>query len=459
MKKRKLLSIVAIVLVVAVMIGMMTMFAAASDDSPVVVYNHSARRFEFRNTEPYTVGKADRKYPDLFKDFKGMMPGDSMTQTITVRAEHLGTGYACISLRTEYDNGDLTTNGVDGEIEDYQTLVRSPYVTLTVRRDGVVLDTASLEEGVMLGKFMNGDEVELEVTLSIDILAGNELAGLQAGIGWVFITEYYGADPGPGEDPIVPPGGEREHYAYIIGMPDGLVHPEAYITRAEVATIFFRMMTEEMRARHWSKTNPYYDVFPSDWYNNAISTLTSAGIVNGRPGNVFEPLENITRAEVAAMAVRFFGETDVEVGGEDAFPDIADSWANYEINLAYALGLVQGMPDGSFRPDQIITRAETVTIVNRMLYREPHKDYLLEDMIKWPDNMDTTKWYYADMQEATNSHTYYRRVYNLTDDTYEVWLAKLPVRDWAALERQWSELYSAPNPGEVVSSKISAVYD
>lgn len=460
MKNRKILSIVAIVLVVAVMIGMMTMFAAASDDSPVVVYNHAARRFEFRNTEPYTVGKADRKYPDLFKDFKGMMPGDSMTQSITVRAENLGGGYAYISLRTEYDNGDLTTNGVDEEIEDYQKLVTSPYVTLVVTCDGVVLDTGSLEQGVVLGKFMSGDEVELEVTLSIDILAGNELAGLQAGIGWVFITEYYGADPGPGVDPIVPPGGgERDHYAYIIGMPDGLVHPEALMTRAEVATVFFRMMTEEMREKYWSKVNSYYDVFPDDWYNNAISTLTNAGIVNGRPGNVFEPLANITRAEVAAMAVRFFGDTDVEVGEEDAFPDIADSWANYEINLAYALDLVEGLPDGTFRPDQLITRAEAITIINRVLEREPHKDYLLNDMIKWPDNMDTTKWYYADVQEATNSHTYFRRVDRFTGERYEVWQTMLPVRDWAALERMWSELYSAPNPGEVVSSRINAVYD
>ena len=168
-------------------------------------------------------------------------------------------------------------------------------------------------------------------------------------------------------------------------------------------------------------------------------------------------MANITRAEVAAMAVRFFGNTDVEVGDEDAFPDIADSWANYEINLAYALGLVQGNEDGLFEPDREITRAETMTIVNRLLFREPHEDHLLEDMITWPDNMDTTKWYYEDVQEATNSHTY-RRQYRTDGTSYEIWQGLLPVRDWAALEREWSELYSAPNPGEVVSSSDNAVF-
>ena len=261
MKKRKLLAGVAIFLVIALMVGMMTMFAAASDDNPEVVFNYATRRFEFRNTAPYTVGKSDRQYPDLFKDFKGMMPGDSITQTITVRGGNLGRGTAHIYLRTEYDNGDLTTNGTDLEIEDYQKLVNSPYVTLTVSYDGKVLNTGRLEQGVLLGAFSEGVEAELEVTLSIDIEAGNELAGLQAGIGWVFYTEYYDLT-----DPIYPPVLTEEggHYAYIIGMPDGLVHPEWQITRAEVATIFFRMMTEDMRASYWSKVNPYSDVFPED---------------------------------------------------------------------------------------------------------------------------------------------------------------------------------------------------
>lgn len=456
MKKRKLISVVAIFLAVALLAGMMTMLAAASNDNPEVVYNHAERRFEFHNTQPYTVGKSDRQYPDLFKDFKNMMPGDSITQTITVGAEKLGKGYVCISLRTEYDNGDLTTNGVDLEIEDYQTLMNSPYVTLTVTCDGRVLDRGTLEQGVLLGKFLNDDdEVELEVTLSIDINAGNELADLQAGIGWVFLTEYYDVSE-PQQPPVVSPG--NNHYAYIIGMPDGLVHPEWRITRAEVTTIFFRMLTEEMREQYWTKVNPYYDVYPEDWYNNAISTMTRAGVVNGRPGNVFEPMAYITRAEVAAMAVRFFGDTDVEIGDEDAFPDIADSWANYEINMAYALGLVQGTDEGLFEPDREITRAETMTIINRVLYREPHEDHLLPQMIKWPDNMDTTKWYYEAVQEATNSHAYIRATDENGGYTYEIWSGLLPVRDWAALEREWSELYSSPNPGEVVTSRYNAVY-
>ena len=376
MKKRKLLAVVAIFLVVALTVGLMTMFAAASDDNPEVVYDHLQRRFEFRNTEPCTLGSEERQYPDLFEDFKGMMPGDSITQTVTVGAVNLSGGYAYISLRTEYDNGDLT----DSEREAYQKLISSPYVTLTVVCDGQVLDRGTLEEGVVLGTFHNGDSVEVEITLSIDIRAGNELAGLQAGIGWVFRTDYYDLS-----DPVYPPVevDPGTHDAYIIGTDEGLVRPERQITRAEVATIFFRIMSEGSRAQNWSKVNPYYDVYPDDWYNNAISTLTRAGLVTGRPGNVFEPMANITRAELIVMAVRFVGGAGViEVPEEDAFPDIADSWARDEINLAYALDLVQGTDKGLFEPDREITRAEVMTIINRMLDRKPHKDHLLDNMVQ-----------------------------------------------------------------------------
>ena len=168
-------------------------------------------------------------------------------------------------------------------------------------------------------------------------------------------------------------------------------------------------------------------------------------------------MDNITRAEFAAMAVRFFAEEDKDVDG-DAFPDIKDHWANYEINLAHAYNLITGYPDGTFKPDQEISRAEAITIVNRVLNRYPHEEHMLEDMIVWPDNMDKDAWYYEAVQEATNSHRY-----NLVYDEkqvadYEIWTELLEVRDWAALEREWSEYNSSKNPGEVVSSKTAATF-
>ena len=216
------------------------------------------------------------------------------------------------------------------------------------------------------------------------------------------------------------------------------------------------MLTDESREDYWSQVNPYYDVLPEDWFNNAVSTLTNAGILNGYPDGNFAPNGNITRAEFAAMAVRFFTDEEEDVKG-DSFPDIADHWANYEINLAYAKDIIEGYPDGTFKPDQEITRAEAVTIVTRVLERYPHKEYLLEDMIVWPDNMDETMWYYEDIQEATNSHVFDRE-YDEDKVPYEIWTELLPVRDWVALEREWSDYNSSHNPGEVVSSRNAAVF-
>ena len=451
MKRIKLRTLVAVCLAIALLGGALTVFSLARGNVSTVTYDHKAKQFTFDKT-PYTVGNDSRRYPDLFTDLKELMPGDTVTQDITVQTQNVSGGTVYIYLRTDPDNkGDIT----EAEQADYQQLLGSDYVSLTVKKDGTVLSGGDLDKGVLLGKFRGGDKAKLEVTLSIDQNAGNELQGLQAGIGWVFTAEYH-------QDPIKPVGPSKpaldmgDHYAYIVGYPDGLVHPERQITRGETATIFFRMLTEESRQEFWSQVNPYYDVTPEDWFNNAISTLTYAGILNGYPDGTFRPEANITRAEFAAMAVRFF-EGDGEEPAGDAFPDIRKHWANAEINLAYAKGIIEGYPDGTFRPDQQITRAEAVTIVNRVLERYPHKDHLLEDMIRWPDNLDTDAWYYADVQEATNSHSF-DMLRDEEDEPYEVWTELLPVRDWTALEREWSEYDSSRNPGEVVSSKDAALF-
>ncbi len=251
-------------------------------------------------------------------------------------------------------------------------------------------------------------------------------------------------DPDP-EDPDKPGLNTEDHYAYIVGYPDGNVKPEGNITRAEVATIFFRLLTDESRDEFWSQTNPYSDVSEDDWYNNAVSTLTNAGIIDGYEDGTFKPNGNITRAEFATIAVRFFEAT---YEGENLFPDIDGHWAQDYINEAANAGIVDGYPDGTFGPQKLITRAEAMTMVNRTIDRHPHKDHLLADMIVWPDNPETA-WYYEQVQEATNSHEYTMN----TDDEqnpYEIWTELLPVRDWAQLEKEWSDAHSGQSGGDVV---------
>ncbi len=218
----------------------------------------------------------------------------------------------------------------------------------------------------------------------------------------------------------------EDHFGYIIGYPDGLVHPEAYITRAEVATIFFRMMTDASRDYYMSSESGFTDVNAEDWFNRAISTLVAAGVLEGYGDGTYLPNEYITRAELTKIAVSFYG---THAGAESHLSDVSEHWAEKFVESAYDYGFIEGYPDGEFKPDQFITRAEAMKIVNRTLGRTPDKDYLLDGMIEWPDNMDTDAWFYAEVQEATNSHDY------TVENGHEVWTAILPMRDWAALER------------------------
>ena len=257
-------------------------------------------------------------------------------------------------------------------------------------------------------------------------------------------------DPGTDiDDPDVPladlPGlNTVDHYAYIAGYEDGTVRPNNNITRAEVATIFFRLFTDEYRETYWSTNNPFSDVAYTAWYNNAVSTTSNAGIIAGYPDGTFQPNNYITRAEFATIAARFLSE---EYVGPDLFTDISGHWAAEYINRAANAGWINGYPDGSFRPNAYITRAEAMTLVNSMLGRMPHKDHMLENMVKWPDNPEAA-WYYEAVQEATNGHDY--DWYEEEDQLfYEIWTALQPNRDWAALEKEWSNAYSAPG-GEVI---------
>lgn len=232
-----------------------------------------------------------------------------------------------------------------------------------------------------------------------------------------------------------------DHDAYVQGYPDGCVKPQNNITRAEVATIFYRLLTDDARDYYYSTDSGFSDVKPGDWYNTAVATMVQAGILNGYSDGTFKPNASITRAEFATIAARFLSNP---YSTKDRFYDTEGHWAEVYINRAAEIGWIGGYPDGTFRPDQAITRAEAVTLVNAVLGRAPHEDHLLPDMIVWPDNPKSA-WYYEAIQEATNSHDYDWAA----SRAYEIWTELLENRQWSKLEKEWSDAYSAPG-GEVM---------
>ena len=221
----------------------------------------------------------------------------------------------------------------------------------------------------------------------------------------------------------------KDHYAYVVGYPDGMVYPQKNITRAEVATIFFRLLEDETREANMTKSNGYNDMKDGAWYTCAVSTLSKMGIIKGYEDGSFKPDASISRAEFAAIAARFDPDGDKTPA---TFSDVSSHWAKDEISIAANHGWIKGYEDGSFKPDQKITRAETMTLVNRVLKRLPEtKDDLHKDMKTWPDNQNESAWFYLAVQEATNSH--YQKLKK--DGTHEKWESMRETRDWAALEK------------------------
>ena len=221
----------------------------------------------------------------------------------------------------------------------------------------------------------------------------------------------------------------KDHYAYVVGYPDGMVYPQKNITRAEVATIFFRLLKDETREANMTKSNGYNDMKDGAWYTCAVSTLSKMGIIKGYEDGSFKPDASISRAEFAAIAARFDPDGDKTPA---TFSDVSSHWAKDEISIAANHGWIKGYEDGSFKPDQKITRAETMTLVNRVLKRLPEtKDDLHKDMKTWPDNQNESAWFYLAVQEATNSH--YQKLKK--DGIHETWESMRETRDWAALEK------------------------
>ena len=246
-----------------------------------------------------------------------------------------------------------------------------------------------------------------------------------------------------GRDSNIVPGGKDgknepaalntdDHFSYIIGYEDGLVRPNSEISRGEVATIFYRLLRDEIRKTNWSQDNSYTDMTSDIWSNSAVSTLNKMGIISGYPDGTFRPDESITRAEFAKVAVNFF---EYKVNGyKGVFPDVPeDEWYSNYVETASNLRLIQGYKDGTFHPDTAITRAEACALVNRMLSRYPDKSNIkIDGLIVWPD-CQSDNWFYEDIMEATNSHEYV-----LTDakNSTERWTKKLSQRDWLAMENE-----------------------
>ncbi len=444
---KKLRKFIAVALAVALAAGISISTLSAPSD-PTVTLNGRTEAFEFANT-----GSGN----DLFSKMKDVMPGDTITQDIIVHAKNIGNRQAKISLKVEpirQLEPQMAALMSEGQT-DMEKLLGSEDVTLAVYQGSTLLAKGDLANGVTLGTLDNNQILNLAVKLDVGTAAGNEIAGLNGQVDWVFTGEVTGGGGGGGieiPDNQIPLGPlpeleKDDHYAYIIGRDDGLVHPGANITRAEMATIFFRMLTDESRTEHWSQTNKYTDVASTSWYNNAISTLTKAGVLTGHTDGSFAPNAPITRAEFATMLSRFY---EAQYEGPNRFSDIAGHWAADNINKATVNNLLEGYPDGTFRPNSYISRAEAVTGMNRILDRAPHKDFLLPDMITWPDNSNKAAWYYEAMQEATNSHDY-EMVKEDSGLVYEKWTKLQDVRDWVTLETEWAARLG--NQTEIISSR------
>ena len=377
--------------------------------------------------------------------YEGYTLDSTATGTIPATIENGGV----IKVYYVTDNWDAENDkstGGDGIPDKYQVLIK--YVStdenqgtvsptqevLTIyngnayAESGTVVasgSTATAKNGYTFAKWTN-DVGLAEVTT---VTLGKQTISAKGGETYTF-TASFAKKSTPHNPPVAPKLNKADHYAYVVGYPDGTVQPQGAITRAEVATIFFRLLSDETRDLYWTKDNAYTDVKAGDWFNNAVSTLSNAGIINGYPDGTFRPNAPITRAEMAKV-IAMFAELDKDSEG---FKDIAGHWAEAYIKLAAGNGWIAGYPDGTFRPNQDITRAETMTMINRVLERVPSTEkHLLayEVMLTFPDNQPGD-WYYIAVQEATNSHTYERYATEKNGD--EQWIKLIDNYDWTKLE-------------------------
>lgn len=344
------------------------------------------------------------------------------TATITVTTDDGGKTATCV-VTVKKPSGGNTGGGGTATTKKY---------ALTFNTDGgSAIDSLEAKEGtkVSLGKYVSektgykfdGWYSDKELTKKITEVTLNKDTTVYAK--WV-VSE----DKPIVEKPDYKPGIlTDEHYAYIVGREGGMIAPESDITRAEVATIIYRLLDEDERNKAKTKENVFTDVNEDDWFNTAVSTLASLELVKGRTTDTFAPNAFITRAELATIFARM---VEVEYDGKVLFSDVSGHWAESYINEAATAEWIVGY-NGLFRPDDNITRAEVMTLVNRVLNREPEsKADLLDGMTTWKDNANENAWYYLAVQEATNSHTCEMKA----DGKHEKWTSLTENPDWSKLE-------------------------
>jgi len=356
-----------------------------------------------------TIKDAPTKARHTFTGWKAenadYQPGDDHTVTadITLVAQwraNGGGGGGSVTPVTRYTLTYESNGGTKYSNELYAegTVVKLTKVPV---KEGFVFDGWHLDEG--LTQYVTEVKMDKDITVYAHWVEDNGGAG--------------NGSPTPsvlnGDD----------HFAYIVGYEDGTLRPENNITRAEVTTIFFRLLKDDVRKDSLTSNNSYTDIPADAWYNTSISTMSAMGIVGGKSAGKFAPGAFITRAEFAVICARF-DDSDFEI--VDHFGDVAGHWAEAEIHEAAAHGWIKGYEDGTFRPDALITRAEAVTMINRVLNRIPEtKADLLANMIIWPDN-DENDWFYLAMCEATNSHNF-----DMKNHVYEKWTSLRENPDWA----------------------------
>lgn len=394
--------LIAAFLLIAFVFGMVPA-AFAADSS--IEYVNGAEKFVFVPSN------------NLFDNFKGVMPGDTIEQKITVK--NGSNKMVKIFLRAVANENTV----MQGFLQQ---------LSMTVKQGDKTLFDASpdkldgLAENVLLGQFAPDASTELSVILQVPITLDNTYANCVGEVDWVFtVEEVY--IPSDTDDGIIPneayilgkvPDAFNgiDHFAYIFGYPDGTVKPHRNITRAEVATILYRLLKDEVRAQYQTDQCSFSDVAADAWYSTNIATMEAMGAVAGYPDGTFRPNNPITRAEYTAILSRF---ADLTVPQEESFTDIDGHWAENAIRASQETGWVAGYEDGTFRPDNCITRAEAIAITNRVLCRQPETlDDLHHGMVRWPDNADTGAWYYMTIQEASDGHDYDRKA-----NGYESWTA------------------------------------
>ena len=398
-----------------------------------------------------TITEASAPTPGTF-DFNDVVYGDGkVTPAITKTVKgNVGRNFKEsfeVTVKPKSDNAKntMTTASYTGEAKvTYSGLKDIAFLfdtndKLTFRNEGKYIYTVreipggtsrmsydtteyTLTIKVVLNKNTNKYEVE-----SWQFTAGNSGYPTPLNI----VNTYRTYHPSTPSKPTLNTG---DHYAYVMGYPDGTVRPNGSITRAEVSAILFRLLSDKTRDEYFTTESSFTDVKAGAWYNNSIATLEKAGvIVDTAKGGAFRPNEAITRAELAAMLAQF---SDAKPVKGVKFSDVsAEHWAYEAIAIAAKMGWIEGYPDGTFRPDATITRAEMMTLVNRALERVPSdEDHLLSKrvMLTFPD-CKSGDWFYIAVQEATNSHTYERAATEKNGD--EQWTALRANRDWTLLEK------------------------